>query len=82
MGKSTKAYQQLDDKETKQFWSKIWERREHNRKAEWISNMEKYLQGLEEGPKEKIQLDSLRATLKKAPNWKTPGHNGIHGYWF
>ena len=30
-----------DDKETKQFCRKIWGRREHNRKAEWISYMEK-----------------------------------------
>ena len=36
----TKTYQHLDDKETKQFWRKIRERREHNRKAESI-NMEK-----------------------------------------
>ena len=36
---------------------------------------------LEERPKAKIHLDSLRATLKKVPNWKTPGHDGIQGYW-
>ena len=43
-GECTNTYQQPDDKETKQFRSKIWERREHNRKAEWKSSME-----LEEG---------------------------------
>ena len=25
---------------------------------------------------------TLRATLKKVANWKTPGHDGIHGFWF
>ena len=44
----TNTYQQPDDKETKQFWSKISERREQNRKAEWISNMGRELKGLEE----------------------------------
>ena len=39
-----KIYQQPDEKEAKQFWSKIWERIEHNRKAEWINNMGKELQ--------------------------------------
>ena len=29
-GECTKTYQQLNDKETKQFWSKIWERKGHN----------------------------------------------------
>ena len=44
--------------------------------------MEKELQRLEEGPKAKIHLVSLGATLKKVPNRKTPGHDRIHGYWF
>ena len=44
--------------------------------------MEKELQGLEEGSKAKIHLYSLRATPPKIPNWKTPGHNGKHGFWF
>ena len=42
--------------------------------------MEKEQQGLEEGLKAKIHLDLLRATFKKVPNWKTLGHDGIHGY--
>ena len=33
-------------------------------------------------PKANIRLDSLRATLKKITNWKTPGHDSIHGFWF
>ena len=60
-----KTYQQPDDKNAKQFWNKIWERREHNRRAEWISNMGKELEGLKGGPKAKIQFNSLRTTLKK-----------------
>ena len=40
----------------------------------------KELQVLEEEPKVKIRVDSLRAKLKKVPNWKTPGHDGIHDY--
>ena len=51
------------------------------KKAEWISNMEKELEGLEKGPKVKIQIDSLRTTLKKISNWKTPIYDGIHGFW-
>ena len=44
--------------------------------------MEKELRGLEEEARAKIQLNSLRATLKKVPYWKTPYHDGIHGIWF
>ena len=44
--------------------------------------MEKELQGLEERPEMDIHLKSLKATLKKAPNWKILGHYGIHGFCF
>ena len=40
------------------------------------------LEGLAEGPKGEIHIELLKKTLKKIPNWKTPGHDGIHGFWF
>ena len=33
--------QQRDTKEAKQFWVKIWEKKEHNRKAEWMNYIKK-----------------------------------------
>ena len=41
VGDGTKTYQQPDTKEAKQFWRKIWQPREDNKKAEWISNIGK-----------------------------------------
>ena len=64
-GECMNTYQQTDGKKTKQFWNKIWQLRENNRKAEWIRNMGKELERLKEGPKAKIQLVSFRATLKE-----------------
>ena len=43
--------------------------------------MAKELKGLEEGPKTGIHIDLLRMTQKIA-NWKTPGYDGIHRFWF
>ena len=43
---------------------------------------DKRLEGLEEGPKAEIHTELLKKTLKKISNWKTPGHDGIHGFWF
>ena len=63
----------------KQFWCKICQRREHNRKVEWISNIGKEIEGLEETPNSIIHLN---ATLKKVPNSKTPGHDGKDWYCF
>ncbi len=32
--------------------------------------------------KAEIHIELLKKTLKKISNWKTPGHDGIHGFWF
>ena len=55
--------------------------KKHNEKAEWINNIKREL-GLEEGPKTEIHINLLKTTLKRTSNWKTPGHDGIHGFWF
>ena len=33
-------------------------------------------------PKTEIHIDLLKTTLKRISNWKAPGHDGIHGFWF
>ena len=53
----------------------------HNKKAQWINNIIKELEGLEEGSKAEIHIDLLKTSLKKS-NWKTAGHDGIHGFLF
>ena len=40
-------------------------KQENSKKAEWKSNNGKELEGYKEGPKAKINIDSLRTTLKK-----------------
>ena len=47
----------------KTIWNQVWEHKEHNRNAEWINNMKKELQGLEEGPKADMYLYLLKAKL-------------------
>ena len=67
MGDDTtkKKYQQPGARETEQFWNKIWHSKKHSEKPEWINNRTKELDGLEEGPKAKIHIDSLKTTLEK-----------------
>ena len=44
--------------------------------------MTRELEGLEEGHKAEIHVKLLKKTLKNISNWKTPGHEGIHAFWF
>ena len=76
------TYQQPDGKETGQFSTKIWQPKKHDERAEWVNNIKRALEGLEEGPKAEIHIYLLKTTLKRIPNRKTPGHDGIHSFWF
>ena len=50
-----KPYQKLKTREAKRFWSKLHERKDHDKKAEWINN-KKFL-------KVNIRPDELKARL-------------------
>ena len=52
------------------------------RKVEWINNMGKKLEGLEEGLKGENSYQFTQNNTKKIANWKTPGYDGIHRFWF
>ena len=56
--------------------------KKHNEKAEWINHITRELEQLEEDPKAEIHTDLLKTTLKNVSNRKTPGNDGIHGFWF
>ena len=62
--------------------SKIWERKDHNKKVEWINNMETGLRMLKESPQVNIQPKGLKTTLKKITNWKNLDLDGLHGFGF
>ena len=64
-GHDIKTYQQPDAKETEQFWTKIWQPKKHNEKAEWINDMTREREGLEEGSKAEIHIELLKKNTKK-----------------
>ena len=80
-GSDTKTYQQPDAKETERFGLK-YENQRNKENAEWINNITRELDRLEEGLKMEIHVDLLTITLKRISNWNAPGHDGIHGFWF
>ena len=66
-GSDTKTYQQLDIKETERFWTKIWQPKKHYENAEWINNITRELEGLEEDPEMEIHVKMESAR----PLWNT-----------
>ena len=72
----------LNDGECLEFWSGIWSKpANHNVDAEWLKKLEKDMKIIEK--QDDIFLDSgkVRVQLRKVPNWKSPGPDGLQGYW-
>ena len=77
----TKTHQQPDARETKQFWSKMWQPREHYKKSIIDKIYDKRIRTRKRPESENTNRFTQNNT-KKISNWKTPGYVGIHGFRF
>ena len=71
-----------DANEAKQFWTDMWSTEvEHNREAEWL---EDFKTKMNSGPRQaevNVTGEKIKKILKKVPNWKPPGQDGVQGSW-
>ena len=64
--------------EAKKFWQNIWSvKKEHNKNAEWLSNVKSKMNELKQQEDITITKESLQKAVKKLPNWKAPGSDGF-----
>ena len=65
-----------------EFWFGIWGRLiAHNGNAEWIKTVQTELSDVETQEPISITTENVVQQVKALPNWKTPGTDGIQGYW-
>ena len=65
-----------------QFWSGIWDNPvSYNEGAEWLRSVGSKVSGLEKQKNILISPASIKRQLRKMPNWKAPGPDGLQGYW-
>lgn len=71
-----------DPQESQAFWSDIWEKTEnHNHNAEWLNEIKNDLIDKEKQNEIVISQDKLKKSIKKIPNWKSPGPDMVQGFW-
>ena len=71
-----------DAEESTRFWSNIWGKLvKHQENSEWLRNVEKQLTGLGVQDNIHIEVTKLKKQVRKMPNWKNPGPDGVQGYW-
>ena len=87
-----RVYQQMDGigkinsekpnvDECKQFWSNIWDNeKEHERKAEWLMELRAERDNMKWNGIN-ITTEMIQEQVKKIRNCKSPGPDGVQGYW-
>ena len=71
-----------DTEESTRFWSNIWGKPVKNKEnPEWLKNVEGALTGLGVQDNIHIEVTKLKKQVRKMPNWKSPGPDGVQGYW-
>ena len=71
-----------DAGESKNLWNGIRGKSvDHNEGAEWLRDVEEQLADVEKQNDVKITVESVRKCIRKIANWKSPGPDGVQGYW-
>ena len=68
--------------ESQKFWSDIWDNPvTHNKDASWLKELEEDLKDIELQHNIIIDEKKVSSKVRKIPNWKSPGPDGVQGYW-
>ena len=81
-GSEARTNEVPDAEESRRFWGDIWTvEKEHNTRAEWLSELKDEIKGRHSQEGVTIGIENVRKQDKKIPNWKSPGKDGVQGYW-
>ena len=71
-----------DSEQSKRFWEGIWSKNEmHNHEANWLEHVKSRFRGIEKQQDVVLSLEDIENVIKKMPNWKAPGPDGVQGFW-
>ena len=74
---------EVPDAETaRNFWSDIWSREvQHNKNANWLHECRNEVENTSVQESIDITDEKVKDILKRMPNWKAPGPDGVQGFW-
>lgn len=72
-----------DIKDMYEYWSKLWQKsKTHPAKTKWLVSEENRFHQIPPMATVNLQLNDIKETVKKLHNWKTPGPDNIHNFWW
>ena len=82
LGKGKDTDKPPDRTDCEIFWRSIWGERMTDEGTDWITRkVADNITIKEEQVNCVITLEDLKEQLRKTPNWKSPGVDGIHPFW-
>lgn len=71
-----------DKKESLDFWNGVWGQSvSYNKDADWLTTIEHDLRELPQQKELQITVESVNKQLSQMANWKSPGPDGVQGFW-
>ena len=68
--------------ESSRFWNGLWDQAvTHRGSTDWLRKVENELGEMTVQDAMHIEIKKVRKQIRKMPNWKSPGPDGVQGYW-
>ena len=71
-----------DADRTREFWEKIWGDSVQHKKTTWLYDEKKETTNIKKMLEWKISVQEVELAVKKTLNWKGPGMDQIHNFWY
>ena len=68
--------------ETTKLWSNIWSNPVSHTDSNWLDEIKDDLKGVEKQNSISISNSDLVKQIRRTASWKSPGPDGIHGFWY
>nr|XP_034830874.1 uncharacterized protein LOC117987910 [Maniola hyperantus] len=75
------ASQRPDPADLVTFWRGVWSREVEHEEGPWIAAIEEACASIEPMNPIAISAEDVAGAVRRAPNWKSPGPDGLHHYW-
>ena len=66
---------------TNNFWRNIWSIPVSHTEGDWIREIERICEPIEVMPAIRIYTEDVANAVRRMPNWKSPGPDGLHNFW-
>ena len=65
-----------------EFWANLWSNPIKHHEGEWLEDLKEDTKDIEKQIDISVDLASFQKQVRRTASWKSPGPDGIHGFWY